>query len=135
MAGERIAKSVKSIKVALTVNSKSTKDAEFYLDFTADVHMTYDRLLFNKYSQVQLSSIQMADNSKLRVLGKGIVFLIVIIDGEALQINFLNVVHSPDLEYNLLSVGTIEEAGYSVLAKNGKRTVFDNENNFALVGT
>ena len=47
MAGERIAKSVKSMKVALTVNSKSTKDAGFYLDSAADVHMTYDRSLFS----------------------------------------------------------------------------------------
>ncbi len=34
------------------------------------------------------------------------------IDGEALQVDFLNILHSPDLEYNLVSVGTIEEAGY-----------------------
>ena len=57
------------------------------------------------------------------------------IDDEALQVDFLNVLHSPDLKYNLLSVGAIEEAGYSVLAKNGKMTVFDNEDNVALIGT
>ncbi len=77
----------------------------------------------------------MADNSKLRVLGKGTVSLTVMIDVEALQVNFLNVLHSPNLKYNLLSVGTIEEADYSVLVKNGKVTVFDNEDNVALVGT
>ncbi len=126
MAGKRIATSVKSMKVALTVNSKSTKDAGFYLDSAADVHKTYDRLLFSTYSEVQLSPIRMADNSKLRVLGKGTVSLTVMIDDEALQVYLLNVLHSPDLEYNLLSIGTIEDAGYSVLAKNGKMTVFDN---------
>ena len=47
MAGQRIAKSVKSMKVALTVNSKSTKNAGFYLDSAADDHMTYNRLLFS----------------------------------------------------------------------------------------
>ncbi len=57
------------------------------------------------------------------------------IDDEALQVDFLNVLHSPDLKYNLLSVGAIEEAGYSVLAKNGKMTVFDNEDNVALIWT
>ncbi len=77
----------------------------------------------------------MANNSKLRVLGKDTVSRTVMIDGEALQVNFLNVLHSLDLEYNLLSVGTIEEAGYSVLAINGKMKVFDNEDNVALVGT
>ncbi len=124
-----------SMKVALTVNSKSTKDARFYLDSAANVHITYDCLSFSTYSEVQLSPIRMADNSKLRVLGKGTVSFTVMIDVETLQVNFLNVLYSPDLEYNLLSVGTIEEADYSVLAKNRKMTVFDNEYNVALVGT
>ncbi len=77
----------------------------------------------------------MADNSKLKVLGKSNVSFTVMIDIEALQVNSLNVLHSPDLEYNLLLVGIIEEAGYSVVAKNGKMTVFDNEDNVALVET
>ena len=75
----------------------------------------------------------MTDNSKLRVLGKNTVSLTVMIDGEAFQVNFFNVLHSSDLEYNFLLVGTIEEADYSVLAKNEKMTVFDNENNVAVV--
>ena len=53
-------------------------------------------------------------------MGKGTISLTVMIDGETLRVNFLNDLHSPDLEYNLLSVGTIEEAGYSVIATNGK---------------
>ncbi len=123
MADKRRAKSVKSMKVALTVNSKSIKDAGFYFASTADVHITYNRLLFSKYSEVQLSHIQMADNLKLKVLSKGTVSLKVIIDGKALQVNFPNVFYSHDLEYNLLSV------------KIEKMMVFDNENNIALVGT
>ncbi len=95
--------------------------------------MTYDRSLFSTYSEVQLSPIRIADNSKLRIVGENIVFLPVMIDGKALQVNFLNVFNSPDLEYNLLSVGIIEESGYSVLLKNRKLTVFDNENSVSLV--
>ena len=135
MAGEGIAKSIMTMKVAMTVNSKSTQDARFYFDSAADDYMTYDRLLFSKSSEVQLSQISMADNSKLRVLSKGTVSPKVMIDGETFQVNVLNILHSPDLEYNLLLVGTIEEAGYSALAKNEKITVFDNEDNLALVGT
>ncbi len=65
MSGKRIAKSIKSMKVALTINSKSSKDEGFYLDSSADVHMTYDRLLFSIYSEVQVFFIQKDDNSKL----------------------------------------------------------------------
>ncbi len=62
MVGEKIAKSVKSMKVALIVNSKWTKDVGFHLGSSANGHMTYDRLLFSKYSEVQFSFIPMADN-------------------------------------------------------------------------
>ncbi len=82
MAGKQITNSVKSIKVALTIKSKSTKDAKFYFDSTAYVYMTYDRLLFGIYSEVQLFLISMADNSKMKVLGEDTVFVIVMIDDE-----------------------------------------------------
>ena len=135
MAGIKIAKSVKSMKVALTLFSKLIQDAEFYLDSTADVHMTYNRSFFSIYRKIQLSPMQMAGNSKLRVLDKDTVSLKVMMDGKALQVNFLNVFYSPDLEYNLFSVDTIKEPSYSVRAKNEKITVFDNNDNAALVET
>lgn len=83
MAGKKITNSVKSIKVALTIISKSTKDAGFYCDSAADVYMTYNHLLFSIYNEAQLFLIPMANNSKLKVLGKDNVFLIVMIDDEA----------------------------------------------------
>ncbi len=77
----------------------------------------------------------MADNSKLRVLDEDNVFFTIMIDGEALQVDFLNDLYSFDLGYNLLSVGITEEAGYLVLAKNRRTTVFDNGKNVILVET
>lgn len=53
----------------------------------------------------------MFDNCKQRVLGKNNVSHIVIIDVEALKVNFLNVFHFFDLGYNIFSVGTPREAG------------------------
>ena len=50
-------------------------------------------------------------------------------------VNFCNVFHAPELEYNLLSVGIIEKAGYSILAKKGKMTGFDDKDNVALEAT
>ncbi len=135
MTGEKIAKSIKSMKVAPTVNSNSIENARFHLYLASDVYMTYDSLLFSIYSKIKLFLIWIADSSKLRVLGKNNIFLKVMIDSEALRINFLNVLHSPDLEYNLFSISIIDQAGYSVLAKNRKMPVFDNEDNIALVGT
>ena len=123
------------MNIALTVNSTSNKYTRLSLDSNYNVHMTYDQFLFSKYSEVLLSLIWMDQNWKLRIPGRSAVSFIVRIDNEAFQAHFLNVLHSPDLEYNLLLLGTIEEAGYLVLDKNKKMTVFDNENNVALLET
>ncbi len=123
------------MNVGMTFYFKSTKDAGFYLDFASNIDMTYDFLLFIIYSEVLFSPIRITDNSKRRVFGKNTVSLTIIIDDKAFQVNCFKVFHFFNLEYKFLSVGKIEEAGYQVLDKNEKMTVFDNEDNFALVKT
>ena len=59
----------------------------------------------------------------------------VLIDGKPEVVNFCNFFHTHELEIDLLSVGTIEKAGYSILAKNGKMTIHDNKDNVALEAT
>ena len=126
--------SPRSMIVALTVNHKS-KDTRFYLDSAAEVHMCYDRSLFSIYKEENSPPIRTTDHTELKVLGKGMVLLDVLVDGKPEVVNFCNVFHAPELEYNLLSVGTIEKAGYSILAKKGKMTVFDDKDNVALEAT
>ncbi len=109
--------SVKSIKVALNVHFKLTKDEGFYLDSASDLYI-YDRLLYRKFSEIQFHSIRMAYNSKLKVLGKSTVSHTAMIDDVILLVNFFNVLHSLDLKYNLLLFGSIKKANYFVLAKN-----------------
>ena len=124
----------RSLIVALTVNHES-KNTKFYLDSAAEVHMCYDKLLFSIYNTDNSSPVHTADHTELKVLGKGTVSLDVLINGKLKVVNFYNVLHAPKLEYNLLSVGTIEKAGYSILAKKGKMTVSDNIDNVALEAT
>ena len=126
--------SPRSMIVARTVNHEP-KDTRFYLDSAAEVHLCYDRSLFSTYKEESSSPIRTADHAELKVLGKGIVPLDVLVDCKREVVNFCNVFHSPELEYNLLSVGTIEIASYSILAKKGKMTVLDDEDIVALEAT
>lgn len=68
-------------------------------------------------------------------MGKGIITLDVLVDGKSEVVNFYNVLHALELEYNLLLVGTIEKAGYSILAKKEKMIVFDNKDNVVFEAT
>ncbi len=126
--------SPRSLIVALTLNHE-LKDTRFYLDSAAEVHICYDRSLFSTYNKESSSPVRTADHTELKVLGKGMGPLDVLIDGKPEVVNFCNVLNAPDLEYNLLSVGTIGKAGYSILAKNGKMTIHDNKDNVALEAT
>ena len=126
--------SPQSMIVALTVSHES-KDTRFYLDSAPDVHMYNEKSSFSIYKEGNSSPVRTADHTELNVLGKGIVTLDVLVDGKSEVVNFCNVSHAPELECNLLSVGTIEKAGYSILAKKGKMTVFDNKDNVALEPT
>ncbi len=85
------------MKVALPLNCKLIKDAGFYFDFAAYVHVIYDCSLFSKYSEVQLFLIRIADNSIVRVLFKATFSLKVMIDSEALKFNFLKCLSFPRL--------------------------------------
>ncbi len=103
------------------------------MNFAANIHMTYDCSLLSKYGEVQLSFIQMTVISKSKVWGTGTFSFTVIIDIEALHDNFLKLFHSPYLEYNLLSVGIINEDSDSVLGKNGKMMIFGDKDKVSLV--
>ena len=72
----------------------------FYLDSAAEVHICLMHTT---------KKIHHPDHTKLKVLGKGIVTLDVLVDGKPEVVNFCNVTHTLELDYNLLSVGTIAE--------------------------
>ncbi len=97
--------------------------------------MCYDKSLFSKYNKESSSPVRTANHTELKVLRKDMVPLDVLIDSKPEVVNFCNVLHTLELEYNLLSVGTIEKAWYSILAKNGKMTIHDNKDNVVLEAT
>lgn len=120
--------------IAFTVNYGS-KDTKFYLDSAAEVHICYDKLLFSIYNKKNSLLVCTMDYIELRLLGKDMVTLDLFIDGKPKVINLCNILHTPELEDNLLSVSIIEKVGYLILAKKEKMIVFDNKNNVAFEAT
>lgn len=94
-----------------------SKDTRCYLDSALEVYMCYDRLLFSIYKEKNLPPIYTTDHAKLIVWEKGAVTLDVFIDSKLEVVYFYNIFYIPELEYNFFSVGIIEKASYSILAK------------------
>ena len=134
LADAKPTQSPRSMIVARTGNHGS-KDTRFYLDSASEVHMCYNRSLFSTYNEEDSPPVRTADHTELIVLGKGMVTLDVLVDGKPEVVKFCNVLYAPELEYSLLSAGTIEKAGYSILAKKGKMTVCNDKDNVALEAT
>lgn len=86
--------------------------------------------MFNTYNKKSSTLVCIVDHNKLKILEKGMVLLDVLIDGKLQVVNFCNIVHFLEFNYNLLLVGIIEKVRYSIyLAKNKKMVVYNNKDN------
>lgn len=120
--------------LALMVNHEP-KNTRFYLYSAAEVHMCYTRSLFSIYKEKSSPLVCTTDHTEFNILEKSIVTLNVLVDGKSKVLNFCNILYTPELKYNLFSIGTIEKVGYLILDKKGKITIFDNQDNIAFKAT
>lgn len=102
--------------IAHTVNHLS-KDIRFYLDSASKVHMYYNRLLLSTYNKENSPLVCTTNYIQLVVFGKGTVTLDALVNGKPEVVNFCNILYISELEYNLLSIDTIEKVSYLILAK------------------
>lgn len=92
--------------------------------------------MFNTYNKKSSTLVCIVDHNKLKILEKGMVLLDVLIDSKLQVINFCNIVHFLEFNYNLLLVGIIEKVRYLIyLAKNKKMVVYNNKDNIVLQDT
>jgi len=82
------------------------------MDSTADVHITYDRSLFETYRSLTNKNVVVANDTPVKVHGIGTIELNILINGEEHTIGLENTWHIPDLAYNLLLLGTLDQKGY-----------------------
>ncbi|KAF5327486.1 hypothetical protein D9619_005139 [Psilocybe cf. subviscida] len=66
-----------------------------------------------------------ATGEKFRILGRGTVRKVSVINGKRINISFMNVLHAPDFTHNLVSIGRLDRAGYTVQFGGGKVAFLD----------
>lgn len=96
------------------------KDIRFYFNSTIKIYIYYNRLLFNTYNKENLLSVYTADHIKLKIGRKNMITLNIFINNKPEIVNFCNVFYTSKLKYNFLSIGTIKNANYLILAKKKK---------------
>ena len=111
--------------------SQRPQDSLWYLDSGASIHMTYQREVFEDL-KTNNTKIVLADGSTVEAVGVGIAEIPLLLDGEHATVKLSQVHYCPDLDSNLLSLGTLESKGLtwssgkgSMLIRNGNKTIME----------
>lgn len=122
------------VKTATANRAATRRDPRWYFDSAASIHMTYTDRHYKAAPTPASTNIILADGSSVTANGVGTIQLRVLINNESKVINISNVYHCPDLDSNLLSLGTLEAKGFGWAGNNGKLHVLD-EDEVVLEGT
>ena len=96
----------------------------WYLDTRASSHMMTKRSYFHSIDENQHGLIRFGDESLVKFEGKGSVVLNYL-DGE--EIKLVGVLFVPSLRVNILSLGKLDEDGFTSTSGGGALSIFDNE--------
>src|SRR5436305_6069249 len=100
----------------------TTTPGSWYIDSRATDHLCSSRTTFSTLRGLPAPvPIRMGNNTTAIATGKGIVIL----GNKNHALRLTNVLFVPDIRYNLLSVGRLDNSHYNVLFGRGKCSVFD----------
>ncbi|KAG6487750.1 hypothetical protein ZIOFF_056351 [Zingiber officinale] len=103
----------------------------WFLDSGCSNHVTGNKEHFVEIDNSYNSLLELGDSKKLKIEGKGVV-AIKAANGEEKQIN--DVVYSPGITQNLLSIGQMMKKGYKITFADGQCEIIDkNEKRIAVV--
>ena len=75
--------------------------------------MTYYKSLFSSYSEGYNSAVELGNSKTVNVIGYGTVNLKILVNGKRVTCQLQNVLHVPDLGYQVVSVTTLDKSGHS----------------------
>ena len=91
---------------------------ELIIDSGCTSHITYRRESFSTFREVRSQDVEVGNNQKSAVLGRGTVELSLSVGGKQQRVVLKDVLYVPDLGFQLISVATLDRQGMSVLFWN-----------------
>ena len=101
-------------------------DNLWYLDTGASSHMTGMRSFFKSIDENQRGLIKFGDESSIAFEGKGLI-IVSYSNGEELILD--GVLFAPTLKVNILSLGKLDDDGFTSTLGGGILSIFDNKGN------
>lgn len=115
------------------ISTTGNKDEAWYLDSTASVHITY-HLKDYIYPDLDDSheDIEIANGEVLHARGAGTIAIDIMIDSIPSYVHIHNVHYCPEIDTNLLSLGSFASKGFGFHTKKGILNVIDTVGNTVL---
>ena len=101
---------------------QSELEGLWYLDTSATSHMTSKRNLFYELDESYKGNVRFGDDSRIMIEGKGKILLN---SKGNTQITLTNVVYTPKLKANILSLGCLDEQGCQIKCGKGVLKIRD----------
>ncbi|GMF60956.1 unnamed protein product [Phytophthora fragariaefolia] len=109
--------------LTLAVGEASTDKKEVWiLDRWSSRHLVTNASWLDAMQECRDECVQ-PDGNTLRVTKRGTLTLMVTANGIARTVKFTNVYYAENVVHNLLSYGQLDQKGYSLMRKNGRRFV------------
>lgn len=105
-------------------STEAHSNSVWLIDSGCSNHMIGDKLLFRSLDKSLKISMRLGDNKEIKVLGVG---TIIVNTQSVVQKKLHGVLYVLGLAHNLLSVGLLLTKGYSIVFKNDKCIINDNQ--------
>jgi hypothetical protein len=115
--------------VEVAANAQPTRDIESVevYDSGATRHMSPYRAMFESMREIPPRAIAAANKTKFNAIGMGDMVIDVPNGGTASKMRLTEVLYSPEIGYTLVSIGRIDDAGYSSTFGDGQCRILDHE--------
>ena len=87
------------------------------MDSGASFHVTSRRDFFTTYTSGDFGHVRMGNDNRSKIVGRGDVSLET---NTGCRLTLKDVTHVPDMDLNLISIGLLDEEGYTSVFRGGK---------------
>ena len=84
---------------------------KWFVDSGCSNHKTFNKSMFSSYTTSHTSSVELGNSNTVKVVGTGTVKIPISVNGIRVNCVLKNVLHVPELGYQLLSVPTFDKSG------------------------
>src|SRR5579871_60122 len=122
---DKLQQEVTPLIFSATINLNQANQENWYLDSYTTNHFAVNKLSFKTYKTLEKpTQVKVANQDYTPVIGIGTVELQVKIGQQCGNITITNVLHTPEIDSNLLSTTVIMDKGFDIVMKDGQVKIF-----------